>query len=338
MAKKQVRMKKLFIIFLFQVALSFNLFSNKLHVAAKKGDYEATLLGLVEKNDPNSRDENGCTPLHYAVLYDHGGIVELLLLHNADPDIACNENAHLAQFNLASSYRYTSSKFSASSQLNSVIPKYIILSPNGDIAAYFKSYCKKTRNYGNQKRARESSCDNHRKIKDFHILTKIVIEKIPNFSKSKSKENRPRFPFALPLTSLIFNKAKDCFLATFSGKTFLVLLKENAHLSLTYEGEEMFNAVFSSDEKFILTQTCEYFEDTIPKECNLLLWDRNGNFLFSPTESDAPFALEKISDDDDSSRLFSFVAKKAATVREWAQFFDNTEILEIFNEVEKNKS
>jgi len=58
-----------------------------LHVAAAKGDLDATKLLLAHGAEVNSRDGDGNTPLHYTVFWRWKPIVELLLDNKADPNL-----------------------------------------------------------------------------------------------------------------------------------------------------------------------------------------------------------------------------------------------------------
>jgi len=60
---------------------------NMLIVAAQLGDIDRVRLALAEGADVNTQDENGGTALHWAVFYEYGDIVELLLMHGANPYI-----------------------------------------------------------------------------------------------------------------------------------------------------------------------------------------------------------------------------------------------------------
>ncbi len=58
-----------------------------LHFAASKGCAEVARLLLRHGADPNAQDKNGETPLHVAAYEGHVDIVRLLLEHGADPSI-----------------------------------------------------------------------------------------------------------------------------------------------------------------------------------------------------------------------------------------------------------
>ena len=57
-----------------------------LAIASRMGHKEIVELLLKEGAEPNIRDKNGTTPLHYAALYGHMAIVETLLHFEADVD------------------------------------------------------------------------------------------------------------------------------------------------------------------------------------------------------------------------------------------------------------
>ncbi|NPA17238.1 MAG: ankyrin repeat domain-containing protein [Aquificae bacterium] len=56
-------------------------------VASQLGDIDRVRLAIAKGADINARDENGGTALHWAVFYEYGDIVKLLLMHGADPYI-----------------------------------------------------------------------------------------------------------------------------------------------------------------------------------------------------------------------------------------------------------
>ncbi len=58
-----------------------------LHFAASKGCAEVARLLLRHGADPNAQDKNGETPLHVAASEGHVDVVRLLLEHGADPSI-----------------------------------------------------------------------------------------------------------------------------------------------------------------------------------------------------------------------------------------------------------
>lgn len=61
----------------------------QLHQAAQRGDAKLA-ANLIERGcDPNSFDELGNTPLHYAAEEEHFDIVKLLLSHGANVNACC---------------------------------------------------------------------------------------------------------------------------------------------------------------------------------------------------------------------------------------------------------
>jgi len=58
-----------------------------LHFAASKGCAEVARLLLRHGADPNAQDKSGKTPLHVAAFNGHVDVVRLLLEHGADPSI-----------------------------------------------------------------------------------------------------------------------------------------------------------------------------------------------------------------------------------------------------------
>lgn len=50
-----------------------------LHVAAQHGQESCVQLLLLAGADPNVRDKNGLTPLYYAALHKHAGVVRLFV-------------------------------------------------------------------------------------------------------------------------------------------------------------------------------------------------------------------------------------------------------------------
>jgi hypothetical protein len=58
-----------------------------LHWAAREDHVEVARLLLEHGADPNIQDKDGLTPLHVAAFYGHVEVVELLLEHGADPNI-----------------------------------------------------------------------------------------------------------------------------------------------------------------------------------------------------------------------------------------------------------
>jgi hypothetical protein len=58
-----------------------------LHFAASKGCAEVARLLLEHGADPNAQDKNGETPLHVAAFNGHVDVVRLLLEHRADPTV-----------------------------------------------------------------------------------------------------------------------------------------------------------------------------------------------------------------------------------------------------------
>ncbi len=60
--------------------------STPLHWAALKGHLDVVELLLKHGADPNVKDEDGSTPLHDAAWNGHADVVELLLKHGADPN------------------------------------------------------------------------------------------------------------------------------------------------------------------------------------------------------------------------------------------------------------
>ncbi|GGP19728.1 hypothetical protein GCM10007981_04580 [Thermocladium modestius] len=61
--------------------------STPLHWAALKGHLDVVELLLKHGADPNVKDEDGSTPLHDAAWNGHADVVELLLKHGADPNV-----------------------------------------------------------------------------------------------------------------------------------------------------------------------------------------------------------------------------------------------------------
>jgi ankyrin repeat protein len=72
-----------------------------LHIAAARGDTNVAKLLITHKADVNAKDNNGMTPLHYAVflapyMSNNSGnkaVAELLLTHNADVNATNNFGA-----------------------------------------------------------------------------------------------------------------------------------------------------------------------------------------------------------------------------------------------------
>jgi len=56
-------------------------------VASQMGDIDRVRLAIAKGANINAQDENGGTALHWAVFYEHGNIVRLLLMHGANPYI-----------------------------------------------------------------------------------------------------------------------------------------------------------------------------------------------------------------------------------------------------------
>ncbi len=67
-----------------------------LHVAAGRGCLNAARVLVERGGNSNAPDNNGLTPLHVAVLEEQSEIVELLILHRADPELTAGDgnNAH----------------------------------------------------------------------------------------------------------------------------------------------------------------------------------------------------------------------------------------------------
>jgi cytohesin len=63
---------------------------NQLREAAENGELIVVQTALQNGADPNAKDEDGRTPLHYAAEKGHAEIVKVLLKRGADPRIADN--------------------------------------------------------------------------------------------------------------------------------------------------------------------------------------------------------------------------------------------------------
>lgn len=64
-----------------------------LHIAATMGHREATMLLLQKRADVTAQDDDGNTPLHWAVFRDNNGdIISLLMQHNALPKLPNRNN------------------------------------------------------------------------------------------------------------------------------------------------------------------------------------------------------------------------------------------------------
>lgn len=67
--------------------------STALQAASYKGFTELAKFLLEAGADPDTRDANGMSPLHYASQFNHVEIVKLLVTHNADTDVQ-DSNGH----------------------------------------------------------------------------------------------------------------------------------------------------------------------------------------------------------------------------------------------------
>ncbi len=59
--------------------------NDMLLTAAQLGDIDRVRLAIAKGANLNYQDENGGTALHWAVFYGYKDIVQLLLMHGADP-------------------------------------------------------------------------------------------------------------------------------------------------------------------------------------------------------------------------------------------------------------
>mmetsp|Transcript_20163 Transcript_20163/g.52321 ORF Transcript_20163/g.52321 Transcript_20163/m.52321 type:complete len:325 (-) Transcript_20163:134-1108(-) len=75
---------------------------NKLHVLAQDGDAKLLTAALKSGSDPNTPDNDGMTPLHYAAWYGHPNCCQALLSASADIDAFDHDGAsplHAAAYN-----------------------------------------------------------------------------------------------------------------------------------------------------------------------------------------------------------------------------------------------